>query len=86
MTMPEKRLIAYITGGTYRFRKTNTDKLKTSTIKCDSTHHLRLFVFRRVMLHTTPISKSDAHVIRLRFAIENTPHMRGWLAINSNVE
>ena len=76
----------YITGGTYRFKNTNTDKLKISTRKCDIIHHLRLFVFHRATLHTTPISSSEAHVIQLRFAIENTPHINGWLAINNIVE
>ncbi len=76
----------YITGGIYRFKNTNTDKLKTSTKKCDIIHRLRLFVFKRVTLHAKPMSSSDAQVIQLRFAIENTPHINGWLATNNTVE
>lgn len=57
-----------------------------STIKWEIRHQRRLFVFMNTTDQTLPIIVRDNQVIQLRFAMEKTPHISGWLNTNNKVE
>lgn len=79
-------MFCHITGGIYRLRKTNTERLNISTRQCEIRHQRKLFVLMKTMAQTLPIMARDAQVIQLRLAIEKMPHINGWLNTNSKVE